>query len=366
MLRAVKRAIFPFAVRAAKFRYHTIRVWKAKIDRRFSNKKTIVSVVPGDAQHDGGVYALFLVWQPKKVAWYVQNALESLAEAGINVVVIVNHQLSDAQIAYFKKYASQIIIRDNTGFDIGGFKDATLHMKSLGLDINRVIYINDSIYFFKKGLTNLFKRLANSNADVCGAFENWEIHYHIQSFCFSVNGKTFDNPKFQQFWDEYLPVNSRLWAIRAGEVALSRTMIPIAESIEILYKPNDLRDALNAISDKSDYLDLINLYPGPIRVGYEMIEEAPKTAVVQELVSRIGLRSQIHTGGFLYRKYLDCPIMKRDLLYRLQFTADEIEHALIVTGHEGHIDEIMTDFRKKGSSDHLPLIKRLQVANGIL
>jgi hypothetical protein len=142
-------------------------------------------------------------------------------------------------------------------------------------------------------------------------------------------------------------------------------MVPLAESIDIVYRPNALRPALLKLS-RDDYAGLIKLYPGAIRFPYTHFFRLPKSACVDELVSRIGQRSQIHTGGFLYRKYLGCPIMKRDLLYRGQFSADEIEQALVETGHEDHLDEIMTDFKRKGDSKHLSIWNRLKVANGIL
>ncbi|WP_024900322.1 rhamnan synthesis F family protein [Brucella rhizosphaerae] len=362
-----KRAILPFAKQAVKLYCHDRKVLAAKIRRKMhGNQSNIIEEYAGDLHHEGGKYALFLVWQPKKIAWYVENSLSSLNEAGINVIIIVNHDLSSEQVEYLKQRSHAILVRDNTGFDIGGYRDGTLFLAKGERNPTRVIYMNDSIYYFKKGLTDLFNKLANSASDICGTFENWEIHYHIQSFCFSISGHLFKHEKFQDFWENYLPVNSRLWAINAGEVGLSRSMVPIADSIEIIYKPNGLRDALTSLTSVDDYVDLINLYPTAIRIHYEILEDAPKPAVVQTFISRIGLRSQIHTGGFLYRKYLSCPLMKRDLLYRLQFTADEIEHALIETGHEEHLDEIMADIRKKGSVEYLPLIKKLQAANGIV
>ncbi|QEL23722.1 hypothetical protein FQV39_14850 [Bosea sp. F3-2] len=151
-----------------------------------------------------------------------------------------------------------------------------------------------------------------------------------------------------------------------GEVSLSRTMVPLAESIDIIYKPNNLRVSLNAVQTLDSRMNLARLIPIPIRSQNSEICSLTQSEVTRFFISKIGGGSQIHTGGFIYRKYNQCPLIKRDLLYRDQFTINEIEEALIETGHEDHFDEIMTDFRKKGKASQLPIIKRLQAASGII
>jgi len=366
MFIAIKFLLFHVARWIVKIRYHDAVVLAAKYRFYFNKKPSIVSIEIGAREHENNNYAMFLIYQPNKISWYVKNALDALNEAGVNVVVIVNHNADKGHLSYLKENSKLVIIRNNLGFDIGAFRDSTIYLNSLKIEIDRAIYINDSIYFFKSGLTELFSRLAGSKSDICAPFENWEIHYHIQSFCFSISGRIFRSVAFQKFWEGYLPVNSRLWAINKGEVGLSRTMVPLAESIDIIYKPNNLRDSLNEVQTLDSRMNLVRLIPIPIRSPNSEVCSITNSEVSQFFISKIGSGSQIHTGGFIYRKYNQCPLIKRDLLYRDQFTIDELEEALIETGHEGHFDEIMTDFRKKGKASQLPIIKRLQAASGII
>jgi len=362
----IKFLIFHFARILVKLRYHDAVVLYSKLKARVGERNSILSIEGGQREHKNNRYAIFLIYQPKGIPWYVTNALESLNEAGINVIAVVNHSVSDFQLSYLKKNSKIVILRDNLGFDIGAFRDVTLYLNSQKMDIERIIYMNDSTYFFKNGLTNLFSDLITSQFDICAPFENWEIHYHIQSFCFSISGRIFRNSNFQAFWRNYIPVNSRLWAINKGEVGLSRAMIPLAESIDIIYKPNKLRDHLSGITTLGDRINLARLIPIPIRSQSSELCSLTQPEVPQFFISKISGGSQIHTGGFIYRKYSRCPLMKRDLLYRGQFTIDDIEDALIETGHEDHFDEIMTDFRKKGKASQLTIIKKLQAASGII
>jgi hypothetical protein len=38
--------------------------------------------------------------------------------------------------------------------------------------------------------------------------------------------------------------------------------------------------------------------------------------------------SQVHAGALTYVRHAQCPVMKRDLVYRRQFTAEEIDRFL--------------------------------------
>ena len=366
MLISIKFLIFHFLRLIVKIIYHDSAVFIAKIKFIFDRKISLVSVEKGKNEHNNNNYAIFLIYQPNEISWYVKNALDSLNDAKINVVVVVNHEIDEAKLLYLKEKSNIVIVRNNKGFDIGAFRDSTLYLNSLNINISRLIYINDSVYFFNEGLLSLFLKLAESKSDICAPFENWEIHYHIQSFCFSVSGRIFKNDTFQNFWKNYVSVNSRLWAINEGEVGLSRTIVPLADSIEIIYRPNNLRAPLDGIQDLESRANLIRMIPIPFRTQTSEIFSMMRSEATQFFISKIGTSSQIHTGGFIYRKYNHCPLMKRDLLFREQFTIDEIEYALNNIGHEGHLDEIMADFRRKGKSSQLPMIRKLKAASGII
>lgn len=364
MLRFIRRFAALLLMRTVKFFYHDCKVFNAKFNRKFRNKATILEVHDGDLVFPDGAYAIFLIFQPNDFPWYVRNALCALKENGINVVAVVNHRLSQERLCELKAHSSRILIRDNSGFDIGGYRDATLFLHQSAKP-KRVIYLNDSVYFFKDGLSDLMKRLSQSDRDIVGSFENWEFNYHIQSFCFSVSDHVFNSEKFVEFWHDYLPVNSRLWAINRGEIGLSRVMVPVARSIETIYDPNKLRAGLNDLPN-DNLVAMNSCLPRGLRIRAEEFKNTPKTVLVDDFCTQITVRSQIHTGGFLYTKFLQCPMMKRDLFYRLQFGIYEIEQHLMDIGDNTHINDILTDMRKKGPGNHLTLLKRLLFNGGII
>jgi hypothetical protein len=352
-----------FVGRIARLLFHYPKIASALRTRLRGKRSFITEQIPGELSFDNGRFAIFLIWQPKKIPWYVRNALDALAEAKINTILVVNHPLTADARQFLSKQSRQILIRDNTGFDIGGYQDATNFIRDT-YSIGRLLYINDSVYFFRNGLTEMLERMADSKADICTVFENWEINYHVQSFCFSLSRKVFDTQNFTNFWRKYLPVNSRLWAINHGEIELSRAIVPAVDSFEVIYTPNELRARLKDMAVPE--LLSLNRYL-PIRIRLHDTDRRPQKVVVEDhLINQISSYSQVHTGGFLYRRFLGNPIIKRDLVYRVQYSIYDVENCLETCGHEDHLDDILSDMRRKGAGNQLPLIKKIQFMEGII
>lgn len=356
LLRSLKK-------RVAKIRYHEVEVIKSRFNRSLGRDEPY-QVHQGMRHHPGSVYAIFLIWQPNETPWYVDNALASLDEAQANVVLVVNHGLDAERLADLQRRCSKLIIRDNAGLDIGGYRDATLHLLENAVP-TRLLYLNDSVYFFSNGLTPLFRELAGAEADVVGSFENREHGYHMQSFCFSVGHRIVASSAFASFWKQYLPVNSRLWAIRKGELGFSLAILPVARSVTTVYTPDRLRQRLTE-SDSGDVEAMNGQICRDLRLPATSLGSESRATIVAKICERIATRSQIHTAGFLYKKHLDCPLMKRDLVYRLQFDIGEIEQNLIDVGHEAHLADILSDMTRKGSGDQLRSTRRLLFDQGII
>ncbi len=332
----------------AKITHHHLPIARALFARR-SGRESAPVLVEGTLRHPGDVYAVFVMWQPGETRWYVRNALAALAAAGVNVLLVVNHPLHEARRRELLRSCAVMFLRDNSGQDMGGYRDAILHVA--GLRPERLLVMNDSVYYLEGGLLPLIERLATSPFDVQGTFENWERDHHVQSFCYSISGRLLQNPELQAFWKAYLPVNSRLWAIRKGEIGSSRVMVREARSIDILYTPARLRPEILHLS-RTELLDLVRYLPLDLRpLALERGLTGP--AIAERVLSAINIRSQVHSGGFLYRRFMGSPLLKRDLLYRTMYRHYEIEVLLGETGAEGHEAEILTDMRIKGDGSLL-------------
>jgi hypothetical protein len=356
-----KRAIQRGVVRAVD---HVWPIQKARLRRWRGMEKSVLSIVDGGTHHPGQTHAIFIIWQPIKTSWSVWNMLGALDRAGVNVTLVVNHPLPDDRIEALGRRVARVMLRDNSGRDIGGYRDATLFLEREAQP-ERVLYLNDSVYIFERGLDPLVKRLVDSTADVCTAFECWKPRHHYQSFCYSVSGKLFRSSAWQGFWNDYLPVDSRLWAIRKGEIASSAVMNRISESIEVVFSLAALQRSLGGLS-RDELKAHIGYLPEPLRLTASETSRMDRSAIMREITAQLMTLSQIHTGGMLFRRFIDCPLMKRDIVFRDHYSVNEVEILLDEIGHEGHAADILTDLRRRGSGASSGSWNRARIRVGIL
>jgi hypothetical protein len=105
---------------------HDRKVASARLLRRREGT-FIKNVVPGDLQFDSQSFAIFVIYQPADIPWYVRNALDSLSRQKINVIAVLNYEASPVILDDLKQNCHTILMRSNQGFDIGGYRDATIH-----------------------------------------------------------------------------------------------------------------------------------------------------------------------------------------------------------------------------------------------
>jgi hypothetical protein len=76
--------------------------------------------------------------------------------------------------------------------------------------------------------------------------------------------------------------------------------------------------------------------------------------------------SQIHNGGFFFAQYLNCAILKRDIVYRGEFHLFEVMAILKKIGINERIDEMEQDMRQKGDRRGLSFFGKLKYDFGIV
>lgn len=343
---------------------HDWLVQKARFRRWRGLEASVLSIVDGGTNHPGEKHAIFVIWQLSHTSWSVWNMLEALDQGGINVTLVVNHPLADERLEALAKRCARVMMRDNSGRDIGGYRDATRFLQR-EFQPERVLYLNDSVFIFERGLAALLDRLVTSPADACSAFENWQQRHHYQSFCFSVSGTFFRSAAWQQFWDDYLPVDSRLWAIRKGEIGASAVISRSAASSEVIFTPAELQRRLSALP--GDELQALNgCLPKTIRLPASNALHMDRHSLLREMIEQMITFSQIHTGGILFRRFMDCPLMKRDLVFRNLYSINEIDILLDEVDHEGHRADILAELRKRGSGSARGSWDRARIRVGTL
>jgi rhamnan synthesis protein F len=333
----------------------------------------------GAVTFPNGKYAIYVLWQPNgAVPWYVKNMLGALKKLQVNVHVVLNHKPTDTQLATLQGLSAKVLVRRNKGLDFGAYKDAVLDLIGKEERISRLILLNDSVYVFEQGLVPLVEQLLSEQQQVVAAYENWELHYHFQSFCLALSEDVVADPRFVNFWRRYRPIPIRRWCIDHGEVKLSEQLRKIATRYKICYRINDLLDLLEAednfehlllhrefvpviarkIFPSDDLMDALSTPNGPQR---KLILRRTKERITAVLI----LFSQVHTGAFFFPKYLASPFLKRDLVYRGQFNLYEVERMLTDLG-VAQLPLISDDIRRRGTGLHFRGFKRRRFDLGLI
>ena len=347
---------------ADKLRYFTLP--RAISSYRLADYTTAVH-----ARHDGeiearGRIAVFVHWNPgTTIDPSTGRMIEALRDGGYAVLIVSNSKLTDDQLAWLRPRCWRMLERGNQGFDFGAWKDGMNHLYEEDVPIDRLILLNDSVFFSDRGLPEMVAALDRDH-DLVSAFENWGEGYHVQSFTVSLSGFVATSEPFRRFWRDYMPFSNRIHAIDAGEKALSRTALKVARTSEVIYSTSSL---YNAIVDAPKLRDPLIRLPIQWRGYYQAStnEKSTREWIANKIIDIVNATSPIHAGAYYFPKLLDCPLYKNDLVYRARFQFWEIENWLPELMDADIGREFLTRLRAKGDASALSPVDRRKYNIGI-
>ncbi|MCZ4060746.1 hypothetical protein O3W44_19075 [Pantoea sp. LMR881] len=149
-----------------------------------------------------------------------------------NIFVIAVNTLKLKAEEYPDSLVDVYIERENFGRDFGSYQAGMKYIYENKIDTSceRLLIINDSVFFSLKNLSAFIYELFNSKTEVLGATENSQHSHHLGSFCISVNGDIVRNERFKNYWYGYKLSNVRPLVIKRGEFALSKLLKSLASS----------------------------------------------------------------------------------------------------------------------------------------
>ena len=302
-------------------------VWKQKWQLR--NYVTAIENVTEVRPFTGPTFCIFHYYETDgRMSASVGRILAALAAQNVNIVLVSNRKLSPAQTEALSQYAAVLLERANIGQDFGGYKDAvyylTNRLQADGITPERVIFMNDSVFFIEKGLQDYVCELLGPE-DIIHACQNWYTWHHLQSFGFSVSGPVFLNPAHQSYWRNYLPVSERRHAIEKGEMALSDTLMGIAATSRVIYSVSDVAKRASAISTEPDFW-----MPRLGRAGKALTQDstflaASKQARLMRIADEIGRSSFTNEGSYAGVKLAGMPFIKKNIVYMSWFRFHQVE-----------------------------------------
>jgi hypothetical protein len=397
-----------------------LRAWYHLNPRVYSERLRIRRITEGRIKQKSDRYVLFVVYAKRSIPVFIETMLRAIGRSRLNLVISTNALITEEQRDLLLDHCNILIERADLGRDFGGYRDGIRILQRRCNNIERLILLNDSLFYFENGLDALVRGLDGEH-DVIGMTEVFEHHYHIGSYAISVSRAVLQNPRFQRYWKKYRPIPTRRWSIHKGEVGLTRMLMEAGFKPHILYHgaqltsymrssnlhelmtaihflPNDFRNRLFehldqlrvaqtgwkllAIDTLSKSIRTLQRLDNPQMTNLRLANTAKLLSIsqltttthsereriardnfVDRIISTITTRNQIHVGGFLFVKYLSMPAFKRDIFYREVYGFADIDE-ILANIKEPMRPEIMADLRQKGSQSHFKGLAKILAKHG--
>jgi hypothetical protein len=396
------------------------RLWYHLDPRIYSERLRIRRVSEGRSPRQGNRYVLFVFYGRDAIPAFTQTVIDAIARRGLNLVISTNAKITPVLRQALLEKSCLLIERADLGRDFGGYKDGISIIQQRFGTPDRLILLNDSLFFFEKGLDELIAAL-DGDSELIGMCEDLHLYYHIQSFALSFGHRVLSDRRFQLYWRKFRSISTRRWAIGKGERGLTRQLLRAGFKPRIIYSAAQLIAHLRACAS-GELLEAVRLLPAMAReplfqqlgqlrivktsmplpvvetlsrsvrrlqrmkvagapglhsthirqiltfsrqslVLHEHHEKWASQSIGDSIAALIADRNQIHFGGFLFLTYLGMPAIKRDLFFRELYSLDEIDEHLMFLP-DGLKEEIMADCRQKGTARLLGGLSKILYRHG--
>ena len=170
----------------------------------------------------------------------IVNLLKVAKKLGLYTIAVNTQKLSDTELIEKKKLIDTYVGIFNFGRDFGSYKKGFNYIFNKGFHKHapRIVMLNDSVFYERSRLESFLKELIHTKKDVLGATQNFEVNYHIGSFCVSLAKSVTNHKRFVSYWRSFRRTDSRRVVIHRGEMGLSRVLSSIVSnptSMDVIY-----------------------------------------------------------------------------------------------------------------------------------
>lgn len=203
-------------------------------------------------QYAGQPILVLALFQRGKLRPDLVRMLEAAKTYGFYVVATNTLRLSEPNA--YNDVIDTYTETHNFGRDFGSYKQAfgRIFNRKWHLTCPRMIMMNDSIFYSFERMPAFFEEMMESDVEVLGSTENYEINYHLGSFCIAMCGSIARHPKFIRYWQRYRRTDVRPRVIKRGEMGLSKALkkcVSDPSQMRALYDSLRFTDLANDLSE---------------------------------------------------------------------------------------------------------------------
>ena len=206
----------------------------------FDKAPTVISIRPGQRPLNDRKAAVFSHFDANGgVSAAARHYVAALAEA-VGPVIFVSSSPCFGQSAYdaLAPHCASIVRRRNIGHDFGAWRDGLSLIEGLA-SFEQIVLANDSMLGPFAALGGYIEQCDDS-ADVWGFTDSYQRNWHLQSYFLLFRSRALSSAAFRDYWRTLRLAKSRQWAIKAGELAISKQLHAAGLRLRALYALNDL------------------------------------------------------------------------------------------------------------------------------
>jgi hypothetical protein len=307
----------------------------------------------------GGNIAIVVAFPRAPLIPSIHRLLRALDDNGFTVILVVNETRdADECLADWEGSAAHVLVRPNIGRDFGGYQAGTRYLLEHAdmSQTRRVAYFNDSVFYPLQVASPLRDWLGGPD-ETSALYLNLEARPHLQSFAFYVAGSALLEPNSNAFWRNYYPSDQRMYAIRKGELGLSKALLKDGSMLGSFLSWHRLDAALDGDwqSLQSAEIQALSSMAGPTIDPYmkSVIKRAGKSndSLKYAELAKVFLttRNSSASLGPLATRVLGLPL-KLDLVKSGFLTLADFEATLLAAGTDSReVGAIMTLVKTSGS-----------------
>ena len=178
----------------------------------------------------------------------ILRLIKAAKKRGMYVLGVNTLKLSNPN--QFYSGACQTFQPFSSSRDFSSYKTGFMHIYKRGWEAEtaRVLMANDSVFYSTKGLATFLSDMVETEVEVLGSTENFDMVHHLGSFCISFDAGILQNPGLKEYWRNYKLTDVRPTVIWRGELELSKTLIKVVSSdsnFQALYSGANFVTTLN-------------------------------------------------------------------------------------------------------------------------
>jgi hypothetical protein len=223
-----------------KVKREALRVWFQFADKitepydRFHQRRydanftTVTKLIDGKVEPSEKI-ALFFIFQDEDFSKSILVTCEYLFKKGFSVLVVSSGEIAKREIEKLLPFCWKILIRPNYGYDFGGYRDGLRFIAECNLEPERLVILNDSIWFPTYQTTRLVEKLEDANlpfnSPVFINIADRSIeNRHFQSFFFLLQKDALESEAFINYWKHYRVSSIKRIVLKLGEKGFSQAM----------------------------------------------------------------------------------------------------------------------------------------------